>query len=234
MDWISFFDSDHPIYVNARHRDVHASLVAEGIGKYIRKDAVVVDYGSGEALYAEKLAARAGRLILCEAAPHLRAALAKRYAGHRTISVLSPEQVAALDPGGVDMVVMHSVAQYLTPAELDGLLALFHRLLKPNGFLILGDIVQPHVSAVSDALALLRFAFANGFFFAALHGLMRTLLSDYWSLRKSHGLTRYGKDAMLAKLSKAGFTPSREPINIGHLQQRMTFKAMRADNLSQN
>jgi hypothetical protein len=29
MDWISFWNSDHPIYVNARHRDVHYRGIAE-------------------------------------------------------------------------------------------------------------------------------------------------------------------------------------------------------------
>ena len=40
-----------------------------------------------------------------------------------------PEEIAALPPGSLDVVVLHSVAQYLTPKELDELLVLFRRLL---------------------------------------------------------------------------------------------------------
>jgi cyclopropane fatty-acyl-phospholipid synthase-like methyltransferase len=229
-DWVSFFDSDHSIYVNARHRDVHALLVADGLSQYIPSpDATVLDYGCGEALYAERLAAQSGRLILCEAAPHLRANLAARCAGNQKIIVLSPQQVATLGEGSIDLIIMHSVAQYLTPAELDGLLGLFRNLLHRNGNLVLGDIVQPQVSALSDAVALLRFAFANGFFFAAFKGLLRTLLSDYWRLRQSRGLTRYREDQMLAKFRAAGFSAQRATRNIGHLQRRMTFVAGRAE-----
>ena len=33
-DWITFFDSDHAIYVNARHKQVHAIITGEpGVGK---------------------------------------------------------------------------------------------------------------------------------------------------------------------------------------------------------
>ena len=90
-DWISFFDSEHSIYVNARHRDLHARLVADGIVKYLpSRDARVLDYGCGEARYAERIAAHAARLVLCEAAPQVRERLAARVAGDAKISVRSP------------------------------------------------------------------------------------------------------------------------------------------------
>ena len=77
----------------------------------------------------------------------------------------------------------------------------------------------------SDALALLRFGARDGFFVAAVIGLFRTALSDYSKLRKDAGLTRYSAPEMLAKLKAAGFSASRAPVNIGHLQTRMTFVA---------
>jgi hypothetical protein len=125
-------------------------------------------------------------------------------------------------------VVLHSVAQYLTPQELDALLVLFRRLLSENGILILGDIVPPEVSAWTDAIALIRFGAANGFLGATLIGLLRTLVSDYWRLRFDLGLSRYGEAAMLAKLAAAGFSARRAAANIGHNQARMTFTARRA------
>ena len=116
------------------------------------------------------------RLILCEAAPKVRAALAGRFAGHGVIEVRSPDEVAGLPAASLDVAVLHSVAQYLAPDELDRLLLLFRRLLRPGGLFILGDIIPPDVSAATDAMALLRFAGANGFFIAALLGLARTVM----------------------------------------------------------
>jgi SAM-dependent methyltransferase len=224
-DWIAFWDSEHSIYVNAHHRDVHYRTIAQDVRSHLPPAASVLDYGCGDALSSEIVAAGARSLILCEAAPKVRAALAARFAGNRKIEVRSPEEVAALPAASVDVVVLHSVAQYLTPQELDTLLALFRRLLSDQGVLIIGDVLPPDVSALTDAMALVRFAAANGFLGAALVGLVRTALSDYWRLRSSLGLTRYSEAAMIEKLAAAKFSANRTPANIGHNRARMTFRA---------
>jgi SAM-dependent methyltransferase len=225
-DWIAFWDSKHSIYVNARHRDVHYRTIAQHIHAHLPPNAVVLDYGCGEALSADIVANGMKRLILCEAAPSVRASLAARYAGHAVIEVRSPEEVAALPAGSLDVVVMHSVAQYLTHDELEGLFAQFRRLLRPDGLFILGDIIPPDVSAATDAIALLRFGGANGFFTAALLGLVRTAaFTDYLRLRSNLGLTRYAEADILGRLATAGFSAERAPENIGHNPARMTFLA---------
>jgi SAM-dependent methyltransferase len=224
-DWIAFWDSDHSIYVNARHKDVHYRAIAQDVLGYVPEGARVLDYGCGEALHADLIAPHAKKLLLCDAAPSVRAALAKRFAGHGNIAVLSPNEVHALPQNSIDVVVMHSVAQYLTPAELDALLALFRRLCAPQGLVLIGDVIPPHLSAIGDAIALLRFAAGNGFLGGALSGLTRTLVSDYWRLRSKFGLTRYAKSVMIAKLAEAGFSAKRAESNIGHNQARMTFVA---------
>jgi hypothetical protein len=139
--------------------------------------------------------------------------------------VLTPDQAGALPPGSLDLIVLHSVAQYLTGAQFDGLAATFRKLLKPGSLLIIGDIVAPRLAAPAAALALLRFAAANGFFWAAVGGLMRIFVSDYLRLRKTVGLSHYEASEMLAKLEAAGFAAKRAPRNIGHNQHRMTFLA---------
>jgi len=224
--WISYFDSDHPLYVNERHRDVHNALIAADIRAYIpHPEAVVLDYGCGEALHADRVAAAAGRLILCDAGPRLLAALSARFKDHPAIEVRSADALADLPDGCVDLIVMHSVAQYLTDAELDGALATFRRLARPGGVVLLGDIIHPDASVVQETAALLRFAAANGFLLAALGGLVRTALSGYPRLRARLGLSRHHPQAMLARLERAGFKAARAPRNIGHDQSRMTFRA---------
>jgi SAM-dependent methyltransferase len=224
-DWISFYDFKHSvIYVNARHRDVHYRTIAEDIRAHVpSRSAHVLDYGCGEATSSELVAQAAGHLTLVEAAPNVRAALAARYAGNASISVLTPDATAELPAAAFDVIVMHSVAQYLSAAELDGLLKLFRRLVKPDGLFVLGDIVPPHLAAPSAAWALLRFGAANGFFWAAASGLLRILVSDYLRLKKIIGLSHYAEAAMLEKLKSSGFRAERAKRNIGHNQRRMTF-----------
>jgi SAM-dependent methyltransferase len=227
MDWISFYDFKHSvIYVNARHRDVHYRTIALDIRGHVPSPAAaVLDYGCGEATSADLLAAACGHLTMIEAAPNVRAALKARYAQIAKISVLTPDEAAALPAVSLDLIVLHSVAQYLSNAELDRLLATFRKLLKPNGVLLVGDIVPPHMAAPAAALALLRFGAANGFFWAAVGGLMRIFVSDYLRLKKTVGLSHYDEAAILAKLKVAGYAAERAAHNIGHNQQRMTFLA---------
>ena len=87
----------------------------------------------------------------------------------------------------VDLAVMNSVAQYMTPAELDQAFAVVKRLLKPGGRLVVGDILRPEVGMVRDVAALLRFALTHGFLKDALIGLVSTALSDYRQLRSKVG-----------------------------------------------
>jgi SAM-dependent methyltransferase len=224
--WLTFWDSSHSIYVNARHRDVHYSLIAQQIAALVPSpQARVLDYGCGEALHADRVATAAGELLLCEGAPRVRAGIAARFAGNAKIRAVAPEEVERAADHSLDLIVLHSVAQYLTPEELAKLLALFHRLLNASGVLVVSDIIPSDVAASTDALALLRFGAKNGFFVAAITGLVRTVLSDYWRLRTRYGLTRYGEAAMTEKLAAAGFTAQRTARNIGHNQARMAFVA---------
>ena len=185
----------------------------------------VLDYGCGEATSADLVAAASGHLTLVEAAPNVRASLKARYEGNPKISVLTPDEAAAQPVASFDLIVMHSVAQYLSAAELDRVLKIFRTLLKPNGLVIVGDIVPARFAAPYAALALLRFAIANGFFWAGVGGLMRIFVSDYLRLKKTVGLSHYDEAAMLAKLKAAGYAAERAPRNIGHNQRRMTFLA---------
>jgi SAM-dependent methyltransferase len=228
-DWIDYYDSTHTIYVSKLHRDVHFDEIAKDIVGYIgAADATVLDYSCGEALSAAKVAAACGTLILAEPAPGVRGRLKARFAQHPNIKVRSLDELAALPDGSLDLVVMNSVAQYMTPDELDKALALIRRLLRRSGKLVLGDILDPKVGMGRDVAALLKMAARHGFLQDALWGLARTALSDYRQLRTKIGLQRYAEAEMLDKLKAAGFSAIRADTNIGHNPWRMTFVAKRA------
>jgi ubiquinone/menaquinone biosynthesis C-methylase UbiE len=228
-DWIDYYDSTHTIYASKLHRDVHFQVVARDIVGYIASpDAVVLDYACGEALSAAAVAQACSRLILAEPAPGVRGRLIARFAPITKIKVRSLDELRTLDATSVDLAIMNSVAQYMTPAELDTAFAVIKRLLKPGGRLVLGDILQPNVGMVSDVTALLKLARTHGFLKDALWGLVRTALSDYRQLRTKIGLQRYSEPDIIAKLKAAGFSATRAPANIGHNPSRMTFVAHHA------
>jgi SAM-dependent methyltransferase len=225
-NWLSFWDTPHSIYVNARHKDAHYRLIAEEIAALVPSvDARVLDYGCGEALHADLVAAACSELLLSDGAPSVRAGIASRFAGKPKIRSLSPDEVERLPDHCLDLIVLHSVAQYLSAEQTQSLLSLFRRLLRSGGFLLLSDVIPPSTNAATDAAALLQFAAKDGFVLAALSGLARTLFSDYRRLRARVGLTHYGEAVMTERLNAAGFSAQRLGKNIGHNQARMAFIA---------
>ncbi len=229
MSWKDFWDGEHSIYVNARHRMLHDRGVARDIAELVpSSDAVVLDYACGEATAADVVARRCARLILSDAAPTVRAKLETRYRGTKGIEILDPDAVKALPEGSLDLIVVNSLLQYLSRAELDALLAALRPLLKPDGRLVIGDVIPRGRSPLADAVSLLRFGREGGFLIAAGLGLAKTFFSDYRKLRAELGLSFHDAHEMLAILDHAGFEARRRPVNIGHNQGRMTFEAKRA------
>jgi ubiquinone/menaquinone biosynthesis C-methylase UbiE len=225
-EWIDYYDSTHTIYASKLHRDLHFQIIARDIIGYISSpDAVVLDYACGEALSAAKVADACAKLYLAEPAPGVRGRLIARFAPNTKIRVRSLDDLRKMDEKSIDLVVMNSVAQYMTQDELDSAFAIIRRLLKPSGRLVVGDILRPEVGMGRDVLALLKFASSHGFLTDALYGLASTALSDYRQLRTRVGLQRYSESEMIAKLGRAGFAASRAHNNIGHNPWRMTFVA---------
>jgi SAM-dependent methyltransferase len=227
-DWISYWDSDHPIYVNARHFDVHFANIADDIVRLLpEKNVRVLDYGCGEALHANRIAGHCATLYLCEAAPTVRSRLKERFGKIVNIGVVTPEDVAAMEPESLDMIVANSLLQYLKRDELIALLKIWRRLLAPGGALVVADVIGPKQSAIADALSLLNFARRNGFLTAAFIGLVKTTLSDYRKLRAQLGLTTYSEEEMMKLLGEAGYDAARLRPNLGHSQGRMAFRAQK-------
>lgn len=224
--WVEFWESEHALYVNDRHKGLNARLVARDFARCIPgPDAVVLDYGCGEALYAMEVKSRCGRLILCDAAQNVREKLRERVLGQSGIEVIAPEDIPALADASVDLVVVMSVIQYIDHETFGRLLDLWRAKLKPGGKLILADVVPPGVSPLTDALALLRLAWQGAFFWAAIGGLVKTALSNYGSVRKQLGFMMYEERELNARLAQHGYVSQRIYPNFLHNQARMTFEA---------
>ena len=224
MNWRDYWNQDTPIYTGERHKLLHYRLIANDIiGLIPSPDAMVLDYGCGEALFADKIAAKCARLILSDSAPLVRDRLNERFKSNGRITVLSTDDVADLPDGSFDLIVVNSLVQYLSLDEFRALLKLSRDKLKEDGRLILGDIIPPDINPVTDARALLSFAWQGGFLRSALTGLARTAFSEYRKIREEVGLAQYSEEEIVDLLEDAGFKPERAARNLGHNRARMTF-----------
>lgn len=197
--------------------------LAEDLLRYAPAGGVMLHYGGGEALFADRVAEPTARLILCEAAAEVRAMLAGRLAGNAKIFVRKPEDIAAMTPQSVDVIVLHSVARHQSTQEFDSLIRQFRRLLRNGGLLALADVAPRRLSAFSDATELLQFGAQSGCYWAAVSSIFRASVSGYRSAQL--GPVRSDEDELIARLESLGFSAQRARTNIGHNGRRMTFLA---------
>lgn len=225
LSWVEYWNGDSPVYVNDRHKTLHAKAVAGDIIALIESpDAIVLDYGCGEALEARRVAARCGTLYLHDAAPAVLARLAQRVADEPRARPLDAEGVEALAPESLDLIVINSVAQYIPKADFAALIAQLATKLKSGGRLVLGDLLPPGLSPITDAKALLSFGAQGGFLIPAVLGLVRTYFSEYRNIRSALGLVHYAPDEAVSLLEAAGLKARRLERNFGHNQVRMAFE----------
>lgn len=226
--WLEFWSGEQRLYVNDRHRELHfRDTAAQIIALVPGGRARVLDYGPGEALYADRIAEAAAHLTLCEAADATRHRLAGRFAGHARVTVTGEAGIAEVPAGSVDLMVVNSVVQYLSRAEFETLLAQARRVLSPTGRLLIGDVIPRRASAVSEVVAMLRFAARERFLAQATLAMAVTAFSAYPRIRNRLGLSRYDEAEMIGLLRNAGFAGRRYRTNLSHNPARLTFLADR-------
>ena len=225
MGWVHYFAGTHSLYVNEQHFRAHHEMVSQGIIANLPTDTgVVIDYGCGDTINAKCVAAHCQTLILVEASENLRERLRQRYKDQLNIRILSPEECWALSHQSVHVIIIHSVLQYLRWEDTGQLIGQLRNLIKPQGSILLGDIIPPERSIFQDISSLLTFAWQKRFFIAGLLGLVSTFFSKYRALRKQYGLTRYSAQDIHHLARKNGLFTRALKRNIGHDQTRQLYQ----------
>jgi SAM-dependent methyltransferase len=229
--WQAFWGGSHRIYVNDRHLAAHYAQIADDLialfpGPTSAGRGVLLDWGCGDALASPRLAAAGFAVTLYDAVPAVQARVAQRFASASGITVLDDAAYAALPAHNVDVLLVNSVLQYLPRDALATLLPRFRALLKPDGVLLLADVIPPDAGMLDDIRALIASASRHGYLLAALRGLVATFFSPYRKLRSDLGLTTWSESDMVNKLKACGFAAERLPRNIGFSPHRMLFRAV--------
>ena len=230
QSWLDFWNAPNAIYVSRRHREAHYAKVLSGIRGFMPAGgaAVVLDWGCGDALAANDVAQSCQTLLLYDRADSTRSRLLSNYADSPKIRVLDDAELGAVPPASVDLIIVNSVVQYLDRRQFCDALRLFHRLLKSDGGLLLGDIIAPDTPLIGHVTTFLRFAWQNGFFVAACIGLARNFVSPYRKLRRDAGYACYTQVQMLGLLDDNGFAGERLESNIAVSQLRSSYLARKS------
>ena len=228
--WIEFWNAEHSIYVNNVHKLAHAKKIYNDMCSEIQgENYSILDFGCGEALYAEGISKKCAELVVMDTSCKVRKLLMERTRGVENITITNNSDLLKFEDEKFDLIVVNSVFQYLNKLETIRALELFHRILKHNGKLIIADIIPPNLSILSDVFSLLRFSIENAFFLSAIVGLFKTYISDYKNLRKQIGLSVYSSDQFIKLLSNSNFVAELESQNFGHNQKRCCFRATKSN-----
>lgn len=224
--WADFWGGDHSIYVNARHAAIHYDRIASDLTALVedRTRPRVLDWGCGDAYGAPALAQACGELLLYDAVGAVQQRLFGRFSAVPGISVLDDQAWRELLPVSVDVIILNSVAQYLSRGEFARVLTDFRRVLHDSGEVLVADIIPPDAGMLPDILSLLTTGARHGFLLAACGGLARTWFSRYRQIRNRAGFSTYGQDELIALAGSQGFVAERLRMNVGFNQQRMTFR----------
>jgi SAM-dependent methyltransferase len=224
--WLAYWDAPNTSYVSERHKRAHYDVVFAGVRPHLPvRDGVVLDWGCGEALAAERIADICGELLLHDGAPSTRERLHRLHDAHPRIRILDDAALGGLAPASIDLVIVNSVIQYLGEQDLARALDLFATLLKPGGSLLLGDVITPGTPMTRHVTTFLGFALRRGFLPAALVGLAPTSASPYRRLQREIGLKSYAPAEMIALLRQHGFVAERLAANIAVSRHRAAYLA---------
>jgi SAM-dependent methyltransferase len=224
--WLSYWNTPNKSYVSERHKRAHYDVVFAGIRPYLPdRNTVVLDWGCGDALAAPQIAEQGRTMLLYDASSAVRERLRQRYGNSARIRVLDEAGLDVIAGSSVDLVIVNSVIQYLSQEQLGDAFATFHRLLRPNGALLIGDVIGPSTGNVHHVTTFLHFAWRRGFLLSAIGGLALTFGSPYRSLQRNVGLAAFTPAQIIRSLSQHGFSAEQLPRNIAVSQHRSSYLA---------
>jgi ribosomal protein S18 acetylase RimI-like enzyme/2-polyprenyl-3-methyl-5-hydroxy-6-metoxy-1,4-benzoquinol methylase len=146
----------------------------------------MLDFGCGFGLVADRLAPHVAELALWDGSANIRRWARVNVAGHRNIRFLD---LAGKPPAAAfDVILVHSVAQYLTVPEIQQWLATWRAMLAPGGRLIVSDLLPPGYDGLTDLLAFLGFCARKRFLIRALR--------EGWAEARSYGRMRARQDLL--------------------------------------
>lgn len=221
--WQEFWEDPPAAFGPDERSQVEALAVAEAALEVLGLSPGdrLLDYGCGHALGAPAYLDAGLRLLLCDRSRHFRDFAGRTHAGTDAVEVLDTPQLAELEDGSVDGIVVFSVVQYLGPSGLQELLGVAGRVLRPGGAIALGDLIPSSTGLLADLREFLPRSARPRRVLTRLRGaLALSLASDYSSIRSRQGLRRFSPGEVGGLLRAAGFEARRLPANLGESRSR--------------
>lgn len=226
-DWGDYFDRlkpDSPIY--REQSAVYVEALASTVP--LHRDLRVLDFGCGFGFVAKMLAPLVKEVWFWDPSPNMRGFAQRNTAGAPNARLFplagtlqeQPERIGYIGPV-FDLILVNSVAQYMSPEDLWAWLLRWRDMLAVEGKLVLSDLIPPRRSSLPDIVDLLGFAIRHGFALRAAADALGGVLS-YSQTSRSVPLLHVGRDDLQRHAADAGLELEVVPRNLTHFRKRWT------------
>ena len=224
-DWLAYFDrlEDSPL-----HREQSALYVRSLITEVgLHRDQRVLDFGCGFGSVVALLAPLVSEVWWWDRSPTMRAATRRMTSEFHNARLYDLSASPLLGDktdrpeGTFDLILVNSVVQYMTPAELWRWIERWRDLVAPNGQIVLSDLIPQQHGRLSDMIDLFRFAARHGSPFRAA----RQAIGDVGGYRRASRaapLVRVGTRDLTQHATDAGLETKVLPRNLTHFTKRWT------------
>jgi ubiquinone/menaquinone biosynthesis C-methylase UbiE len=197
--WLEYWNRPNGAFVSEWHKRAYYERLFSNVQSFLPRGpgSAMLDWGCGEALAAERMAAECERVYLFDPTELVRSRLHRRCGDHSHITVIDAEQLRRLSSGSLDLILINSVIEYLNRAELLTALSDLSRLLRDSGRFLIGDVISPGTALWQHVVVFLTFAYQSGFMASAIVGLLCKFLPSYNSVQRGHGLSKYSEAELM-------------------------------------
>ena len=223
--WREYFDSlknESPLYRVQAAVYVDSLRAAVGVQHHQR----VLDFGCGFGFVTSLLAPFVDEIWWWDPSNNMRATAERNTAGLANAKFCDLSAMLAAGPRGslchampFDLILVNSVLQYMSPAEIWKWLGQWRSMLSPKGRVVLSDLIPPGHSSLSDLLCLIRLGRRHGSVLMATNDALGGL-SNYWRTRHALPLTSVSKTDLVRQARGAGLDVSFLPGNLTHFSKR--------------
>lgn len=180
----------------------------------------LLDFGCGYGAVAAAIASRVAEVYLWDASEAMRRHALTRLAPLANVHWLDLSR-ASVPEVRLDWLLVNSVVQYMSQAELSRWLTSWEKLLAPDGKIVISDLIAPGHRPLSDLLSLLCFSFRKSYLLQAFRNVLHER-KRYEQTRQNCPLFHVERSQMARLAEQAGLHVHFLSHNLTHFRDRYT------------
>lgn len=216
--WDSYWNSTN---IN---RDIMQVWAAYFVGSYEKTfgftgTEVVLDFGAGFGNVSFFIRNKAQKIYLYDKSEYMVEVLKVNFQNSKNMHIIP--SLDEIDEK-VDIIIVNSVLQYMSPDELKKSLIELQRICKPETRIVFSDVIPRNYSKMTDFLVQLKLSLKFNFFRKlVVYAVSNSLFSPELSLSSNY-LTKYDEEELIAILSEYNFTSEKMKSNFTFSKKRYT------------